>query len=88
MLPRDEQRRLREIERQLVDDDPRLARRLSQTSMFGYVQAHVSARLAMVACAGVLSIMCVFLNEGAAALTAAALAGILLISRNWRLGLD
>lgn len=88
MLPRDERRRLREIEQHLVDDDPRLARRLSQTSMFGYMRARVSARLALVACAGVLSIMCLFLDEGAAALTAAALAGLVLISRNWRLSAD
>lgn len=87
MLPRDERRRLREIEQQLVDEDPKLARRLSQTSTFGYLRARVSARMALAACAGVLSLMCLFLNEGAAALTAAALTGFLLISRTWRIEL-
>lgn len=85
MLPRDERRRLREIEQQLVDEDPRLARRLSQTSTLGYLRARLSVRMMMAACAGVLAIMCLFLDEGGAALTAAALAGLLLISRNWRL---
>lgn len=87
MLPRDERRRLREIEQQLVDEDPKLARRLSQTSTFGYLRARVSARMTLAACAGVLSLMCLFLNEGAAALTAAALTGLLLISRTWRIEL-
>ncbi|MEB3369206.1 DUF3040 domain-containing protein [Saccharopolyspora mangrovi] len=87
MLPRDERRRLREIEQQLVDEDPRLARRLSQTSTLGYLRARVSVRMAVAACAGVLAITCLFLNEGAAALTSAALTGLLLISRTWRIEL-
>lgn len=87
MLPRDERRRLREIEQQLVDEDPRLARRLSQTSTLGYLRARVSVRMAVAACTGALAIMCLFLNEGAAALTSAALAGLLLISRTWRIEL-
>ncbi|MDI2029195.1 DUF3040 domain-containing protein [Saccharopolyspora sp. TS4A08] len=84
MLPRDERRRLQEIEQRLVDEDPRLARRLSQTTTLGYLRARVSVRMFAAACAGVLAVMCLFLNEGAAALTSAALAGALLLSRTWR----
>ncbi|RRO19950.1 DUF3040 domain-containing protein [Saccharopolyspora rhizosphaerae] len=87
MLPRDERRRLREIEQQLVDEDPRLARKLSQTSTLGYLRARVSVRLVAAAFAGVLAIMCLFLDEGVAALTSAALAGLLMISRTWRVEL-
>jgi DUF3040 family protein len=88
MLPRDERRRLREIEQQLIDDDPKLARRLTETSALRWVWAHMSPRTTLAVVAAFIAVLCLFLGEGGGVVTAGALAAVTVISRNWRIRLD
>ncbi len=88
MLPRDERRRLREIEQQLIGDDPKLARRLTETSVWRQVWAHMSPRMLLVVFTLIVAVMCLFLGEGGGVFTAGALAAIVIITRNWQLRLE
>ncbi|MGP4021580.1 DUF3040 domain-containing protein [Saccharopolyspora sp. 5N708] len=88
MLPRDERRRLREIEQQLIGDDPKLARRLTETSLWRQVWAHMSPRTALAVFASFIAVLCLFLGEGGGVFTAGALAALVVISRNWQIHLD
>lgn len=64
MLPKDERRRLKEIENQLTGDDPKLARRLSETSAMRRLWLQLSPRTLLVLVAAVLAVLCLFLGEG------------------------
>ncbi|MGW3470617.1 DUF3040 domain-containing protein [Saccharopolyspora sp. NPDC000995] len=88
MLPRDERRRLREIEQQLIGDDPKLARRLTETSPWRRLWALMSPRMALVLFAAIIAVACLFLGEGGGVLSAGALAAIVFLSRNWQIHLE
>ncbi|MEV0701736.1 DUF3040 domain-containing protein [Saccharopolyspora sp. NPDC050389] len=88
MLPRDERRRLREIEQQLSGEDPKLARRLTETSTWRRIWAVTSPQTALAFFAAVVAVLCLFLGEGGGVLSAGALAAIVFISRNWEIRLD
>jgi hypothetical protein len=88
MLPRDERRRLQEIEQQLADDDPRLARKMNQTSTLGYLRARLSVRTLLAAVFGVLAVVCLFLGEGGAMATAVVTTGLLLLANTFQLRLN
>jgi DUF3040 family protein len=88
MLPRDERRRLREIEQQLIGDDPKLARRLTETSVLRQVWAHMSPRMLVAALAVAIAVLCLFLGEGGGVFAAGALAAILIVTRNWQIRLE
>lgn len=88
MLPREERRRLQEIEQQLADDDPRLARKMSQTSTVGYLRARLSTPNLLAVFSGVLAIICLSLGEGGAMLTAVFTAGLLLATNAVQLRLS
>ncbi|GAA4883702.1 DUF3040 domain-containing protein [Saccharopolyspora cebuensis] len=83
MLPKDEQRRLREIEQQLSTDDPKLARRLGETGPIERVRAGLSLTTVLGALAAVLAVACLFLGEGAGMFTATVLAVVLFALRRW-----
>ncbi|MCI2424219.1 DUF3040 domain-containing protein [Saccharopolyspora sp. K220] len=88
MLPRDERRRLREIEQQLIGDDPKLARRLTESSALRRVWAHMSPRVALAAVSAFIAVLCLLLGEGGGVFTAGAVAVLAVISRNWQIRLD
>ena len=88
MLPRDERRRLREIEQQLAGDDPKLARRLSETSYWRRVWALLTPRIALAVVAAFLAVMCLFLGEGGGFFSASAVALVVFVSRDWQVRLD
>ena len=85
MLPREERRRLQEIEQQLADDDPRLARKMNQTSTVGYLRARLSVRTLLAVVSGVLAVVCLVLGEGGAMVTAVVLVGLLLVANKFEL---
>ena len=85
MLPREERRRLQEIEQQLADDDPRLARKMNQTSTVGYLRARLSGRTLLAVISGVLAVICLILGEGGAMVTAVVTVGLLLLANNFEL---
>ncbi|PKW15769.1 DUF3040 domain-containing protein [Saccharopolyspora spinosa] len=88
MLPRDERRRLREIEQQLIGDDPKLARRLTETSLWRRLWALMSLRMALVVFSAVIAVVCLFLGEGGGVLSAGVLAAIAFLSRTWQIRLE
>ncbi|GAA2361988.1 hypothetical protein GCM10009854_46880 [Saccharopolyspora halophila] len=88
MLPREERRRLQEIEQQLAEDDPRLARKMDQTSTVGYLRARLSTTNLLAVFSGVLAVICLFLGEGGAMLTAVFTAGLLLAANAVQLRLS
>lgn len=81
MLPREERRRLQEIEQRLADDDPRFARRMGQRTMAGYLRARMSLRATLAVISGILAIVCLFLGDGAAMLTSLLTGGLLMASK-------
>lgn len=83
MLPREERRRLREIEHQLIGDDPKLARRLTDTGLLRRVWARFGLYMALAAVSAVLAVVCLFLGDGAGLFLCGALAVVLLVFRNW-----
>ena len=85
MLPREERRRLQEIEQQLADDDPRLARKMNQTSTVGYLRARLSVRTLLAVVSGVLAMVCLILGEGGAMVTATVTVGLLLLANKFEL---
>lgn len=88
MLPRDERRRLKEIENQLIGDDPKLARRLTETSALRRLWLQLSPRMLLVLVASVLAVMCLFLGEGSAMFFSAAVAIIAFTSQKWWIRLE
>ncbi|GAA0503429.1 hypothetical protein GCM10009545_01360 [Saccharopolyspora thermophila] len=88
MLPRDERRRLKEIENQLMGEDPKLARRLTDTSLLTRVRAHMSPRMLLALVAIILAVLCLFLGEGWGVLAAGSLAAAALVSRHWQIRFD
>ncbi|MGW1681238.1 DUF3040 domain-containing protein [Saccharopolyspora sp. NPDC002376] len=88
MLPRDERRRLKEIENQLMGDDPKLARRLTETSALRRLWLQLSPRMLLVLVAATLAVMCLFLGEGGGMFLSAALALVAFVSRNWQIRVE
>ncbi|MER7012506.1 DUF3040 domain-containing protein [Saccharopolyspora sp. NPDC000359] len=88
MLPRDERRRLREIETQLMGDDPKLARRLTETSALRRLWLQLSPRMLLVLVASFLAVMCLFLGEGGGMFFSAVLAVLAFASRTWQIRLE
>lgn len=88
MLPREERRRLQEIEQQLADEDPRLARKMDQTSTAGYLRARLSTPNLLAVFSGVLAVICLFLGEGGAMITSVFTAGLLLAANAIQLRLN
>ncbi|MEV6232386.1 DUF3040 domain-containing protein [Saccharopolyspora shandongensis] len=88
MLPRDERRRLREIEQQLIGDDPKLARRLTETSTWRRIWALMSPRMTLAVFAALVAVVCLFLGEGGGVLAAGTLAAVVFFSRDWHIRLE
>ncbi len=83
MLPRDERRRLEEIETQLSVEDPDFTRRMSAGDARRALLKGVSPRLAAAIGVAGLAALCLILNEGVAFLEASILSTALFLSRKW-----
>jgi hypothetical protein len=83
MFRRYERRQLAEIERQLCAEDPVLARKLTDIRPLTRVLTWLSACRALAVATAALSILCLFLGDGAGFLTTAVLAGALLMLNGW-----
>ncbi|KEI45017.1 DUF3040 domain-containing protein [Saccharopolyspora rectivirgula] len=84
MLPKDERRRLKEIEDQLAGDDPKLAQRLSGANSMRLAWARLNPRLVLVIATALLALLCLVLGEGAGFFLAGVLAVMIFVFRNWR----
>lgn len=81
MLPRDERRRIAEIEQGLSMQDPDFADRLRQAELPGRSRM----RLVLGIIAAVVAVLCMLLGEVAGFLLTGVLAALLLSLRGWRL---
>ncbi|MDA3648500.1 DUF3040 domain-containing protein [Saccharopolyspora indica] len=88
MLPKDERRRLKEIENQLMGEDPKLARRLTETSSLRRLWLQLSPRSLLVLVAAVLAVLCLFLGEGGGMFFSAVLAVLVFASRKYQIRLE
>ncbi|MEU6132962.1 DUF3040 domain-containing protein [Saccharopolyspora sp. NPDC047091] len=83
MLPRHERRRIAEIEKGLVLQDPDFADRLRRAELPG--RARPGVRVVLGCVAVVAALLCMVLGEVAGFLLAGLLATVLLAARDWRL---
>ncbi|MBK0869782.1 DUF3040 domain-containing protein [Saccharopolyspora sp. HNM0986] len=81
MLPRDERRRIEQIEKGLSMQDPEFADRLRQAELPGRSRV----RLVLGVASAVLAVLCMLLGEVAGFLLTGVLAALLLSLRGWRL---
>ncbi len=81
MLPRDERRRIAEIEKGLSMQDPDFADRLRQAELPGRSRL----RLVLGIVSAVVAVLCMLLGEVAGFLLTGVLAALLLSLRGWRL---
>ncbi|MBQ6642256.1 MAG: DUF3040 domain-containing protein [Saccharopolyspora sp.] len=81
MLPRDERRRIEQIEKGLSMQDPEFADRLRQAELPGRSRV----RLVLGIVSAVLAVLCMLLGEVAGFLLTGVLAALLLSLRGWRL---
>lgn len=81
MLPRDERRRIEQIEKGLSMQDPEFADRLRQAELPGRSRV----RLVLGIASAVLAVLCMLLGEVAGFLLTGVLAALLLSLRGWRL---
>ncbi|CAM02657.1 Protein of unknown function (DUF3040) [Saccharopolyspora erythraea NRRL 2338] len=83
MLPRHERRRLEEIEDQLSIEDPEFARALTDPSLRRWSPRRVPPRLVLGLLSALLAVLCLFLGEGGAFVSAGILAVVLIAVRDW-----
>ena len=83
MLPRDERRRLEEIESQLSLEDPEFTYRMGARSTRRWVLRTVSPRMALGVVAAFIAVLCLILGEGLAFAEAGVLATLVILSRKW-----
>lgn len=88
MLPRNERRRLEEIEDRLSAEDPDFVRKLTDPSATRWSLREVSPRVFLEIVAGSSAVLCLFLAEGAGFVTAGALATVLFAVRKYGLRVD
>jgi len=80
MLPREERRRIAQIEQGLSEQDPAFADRLRNA---GLPRRRVSGWLVLGVLAAVVAVVCVLLGEAVGFFLSAVLAAALLSSRTW-----
>lgn len=88
MLPRNERRRLEEIEDRLNAEDPEFVRKLSEPGDAKWSLRGIAPRMIPELVAGSAAVLCLFLGEGAGFVTAAVLAVVLFAVRRYRIRVD
>ncbi len=83
MLPRDERRRLAEIEHQLSHEDPQFARKLTCRRRRRKARARVSLPTGLAVSSAGIALLCLVLGEVTGFVLAAVLSAALILLRAW-----